>query len=108
MIRSLIRAVLFMLLAGSPAFAADKDLTQIIVPIGDLDLHSAAGQTELHARLANAASTLCRPLWMRTTPDSEFTAHWREVTYQGCVGRVTNRALGRIESARETRTVALN
>ena len=97
-----------MLIAGSPAFGADEDLTQIVVPYGDLDLHSAAGQTELHARLVNAASTLCRPRWMRTPPGSEFSAHFREVIYRGCVGRVTNRALDRIEDAREVRSVALN
>jgi UrcA family protein len=108
MARPLISAALLMLLAVSPALGADEDLTQIVVPYGDLDLHSAAGQTELHARLVNAASTLCRPRWMRTTPDSEFSAHYREVIYHACVGRVTNRALGRVEDAREARVVALN
>jgi UrcA family protein len=108
MTRPLIAVVLLMLLAASPAFGAEGDLTQIVVPYGDLDLHSAAGQTELHARLANAASTLCRPHWMTTNPGSEFSAHFREVIYRGCVGRVTNRALGRIEDAGEARAVALN
>jgi UrcA family protein len=108
MARPLIGAVLLMLLVVSPAFGADEDLTRIVVPYGDLDLHSAAGQTELNARLVNAASTLCRPRWMRTTPDSEFGAYFREVIYHACVGRVTNRALGRIEDAHEARAVALN
>lgn len=108
MARPLISAALLMLLAVSPALGADKDLTQIVVPYGDLDLHSAAGKTELHARLVNAASTLCRPRWMRTYPDSEFGAYFRDVLYRACVGRITNRALGRVEDAREARVVALN
>jgi len=108
MARPLVVVAMLMLFAATPAFGLGEDLTQIVVPYGDLDLHSAAGQAELHARLVNAASTLSRPRWMRTHPDSEFGAHFREVIYRGCVGRVTNRALGRIEDAREAREVALN
>jgi len=108
MARPLFSAVLMMLLAVSPALGADEDLTQIVVPYGDLDLLSATGQTELHARLVNAASALCRPRWMRTPPDSELSAHYREVIYYACVGRVTNRALGSVVGAREARVVALN
>jgi UrcA family protein len=89
-----------MLLVASPAFGADEDLRQIVVPYGDLDLHSTAGQTELRARVVDAASTLCRPAWMRTTPDSEFGAYFREVVFRGCVGRLTNRTMARIEDAR--------
>jgi UrcA family protein len=100
MARSLIAAALFTLLATSPALGADDDLTRIVVPYGDLDLHSTAGQDELTARVFQAATSLCRPAWMRTTPDSEFTAHYREVIYHACVGRVTNRAMDSIENAR--------
>jgi len=107
MTRPLIAAALFTLLATSPAVAAD-DPTRIVVPYGDLDLHSTAGQAELNARLVNAASTLCRPAWMRTTPDSEFTAHYREVIFHACVGRVTNRALDRMEDSGQAGTVALH
>jgi UrcA family protein len=108
MARPLMSAVLLMLLAVPPALGADEDLTQIVVPYGDLDLHSATDQSELHARLVNAASTLCHPRWMRTTPDSEFSAHYREVIYHACMGRLINRALARVEDAREARMVALN
>ena len=108
MTRPLIASALFTLLAMSPALGAAEDPTQIVVPYGDLDLHSTAGQTELNARLVNAASTLCRPAWMRTTPDSEFTAHYREVIFHACVGRVTNRALDRMEDPGQAGTVALH
>jgi len=98
MIRPLLAAALFTLFAGPPAFGADGDPKQVVVPIGDLDLNSAAGQAELKARVANAASTLCQPAWMTKSPDSEFAVRYNREIYRGCVGRVTNRALTRLHA----------
>jgi UrcA family protein len=63
------------------------------VPIADLDLHSAAGKAELRARVAIAASTLCRPGWMTKSPDSEFAVRYNRKIYRACVGRLTDRAM---------------
>ena len=93
-IHPLIAAALFAFLAAPPAFAAD--LNRIVVHTGDLDLHSAAGQTELKARIAKAASTLCRPAWMTKDPDSEFAVRYNQEIYRACVGRLTDRAMARI------------
>lgn len=68
------------------------------MPYGDLDLHAPAGQSALKARLVQAASTLCYRPWMAKNPDSEFDIHYRQVIYRACVGRVTNRAMDRIEA----------
>jgi UrcA family protein len=90
MTRPLIAALLI-LFTMSPALGAD--LQQVAVPLGDLDLHSAAGQAELKTRVANAASTLCRPGWMTKSPDSEFAVRYNQEIYRACVGRVINRTL---------------
>ena len=102
MTRTLIAAATFTLLAVSSAFGAAGDLNQVTGAYGDLDLHSAAGQAELKARLMDAASQLCRPGWMAEPPDSEPTARERQVIYRACVGRVTNRAMAKIDAARRT------
>ncbi len=90
MMRPLV-AALFILFAMSSALGAD--LQRVAVPIGDLDLHSAAGQAALKTRVASAASTLCRPGWMTKSPDSEFAVRYNQEIYRACVGRVSNRAL---------------
>jgi UrcA family protein len=91
MIRPLVAAALLVLLAVPPAFGAD--LRQVVVPTGDLDLHSAAGRAELKTRVAAAASTLCRPGWMTKSPDSEFAVRYNREIYRACVGRLTDRAM---------------
>ena len=100
MARSLIVTALFVLLAFLPAFGAGDGHKQISVAYGDLDLRSAAGQIELRARLTDAAAKLCRPGWMARNPDSEPTARERQVIYRACLGRVTNRAMSKIDAAR--------
>ncbi len=100
MSRPLIATALFALLAVSPALGAPEDLKQVTVFYGDLDLHSAAGQTELKTRVTAAASRLCRPAWMATNPDSEAGARLREEIYRACLGRVSNRAMAQIADAR--------
>jgi len=98
MIRPYIAAALFSLLATTSAFGGELQQVpqQIIVPIADLDLHSAAGQAELRTRVAMAASTLCRPGWMTKSPDSEFAMRYNQQIHRACVGRLTDRALARI------------
>ena len=97
MTRALLAASLFALLAASPALAAGGP-TRIAVLIGDLDLHSAAGQAELKIRIVNAASTLCRPAWMRSNPDSDPSIRLRQMIYRACLGRATDRALASIDA----------
>jgi UrcA family protein len=94
MIRPLIAAALFALLAVPPALAADP--TEMAVSTGDLDLRSPAGQAELKVRVSNAASTLCQPAWMRKTPDSEFAVGYNQQIYRACVARLTDRAMDRV------------
>jgi UrcA family protein len=96
MLRPLIAAALFMLLATPPAFGAEPQ--HVIVPIADLDLHSAAGQAELKARVALAAAGLCRPAWMTKTPDSEFAIRYNQEIHRACVGRLTARTLARFNA----------
>lgn len=96
MLRPLIIAVLVALLAAPPAFGAEPQ--QVIVPIADLDLHSAAGKAELRARVVLAASSLCRPGWMTKSPDSEFAVRYNQEIHRACVGRLTDRALARFNA----------
>jgi UrcA family protein len=87
----LIAAALFSLLGASPAFA--EDIPKIVVPAGNLDLNSAAGQAELRQRVNTAASSLCLQPWMTKTPDSEFAVGYNKQIYRACVGRVTERTM---------------
>ena len=100
MIRPFVAAALFTLLAASPALGGEPKQVpkQVSVPIADLDLHSAAGKTELKARVAMAAAALCRPGWMTKTPDSEFAVRYNEEIHRACVGRLTERALARFHT----------
>jgi UrcA family protein len=100
MIRPNLAAALFTLLAASPAFGAELKQVpqQVVVPIADLDLHSAAGQAELRARVAMAAAGLCRPGWMTKSPDSEFAVRYNQEIHRACVGRLTDRALARFHT----------
>jgi UrcA family protein len=99
MLRPLLAAALFML-PGTPALGAGRQQApqQVVVPIADLDLHSAAGKAELRARVAMAASTLCRPGWMTKSPDSEFAVRYNQEIHRACVGRLTDRALARFNA----------
>ncbi|HWU53991.1 MAG TPA: UrcA family protein [Rhizomicrobium sp.] len=108
MTRIFIPAALFALLAVPPAFAADSDVDHVVVRYGDLDLHSAAGRTELKARLDNAAATLCHTRWMAKTPDSELSVGFHQMIYRACVGRLANRALARIDATHQLGMMALN
>lgn len=100
MLRPLMAAALFTLLGTPPAFGAAPQQVphQVIVPIADLDLHSAAGKAELRARVAMAAASLCRPAWMTKTPDSEFAIRYNQEIHRACVGRLTDRALARFNA----------
>jgi len=100
MAHPLIASALLVFLAVPSAFGADFQQVsqQVVVPIADLDLHSAAGKTELRARVAMAASTLCRPAWMTRSPDSEFAVRYNHEIYRACVGRLTDRALARFHT----------
>jgi len=100
MLRPLIAAALVTLLATPSAFGAGRQQVpqQVIVPIADLDLHSAAGKAELRARVAMAASSLCRPGWMTKRPDSEFAVRYNQEIHRACVGRPTDRALARFNA----------
>ena len=100
MTRPLIASALLVLLAAPSAFGADLEQVpqQVVVPIADLDLHSAAGKTELRARVAMAASTLCRPDWLTKSPDSEFAVRYNQQIHRACVGRLTDRALARFHA----------
>jgi|GEM_PF-4574034 len=97
MIRPLFAAAVLTFLAAPSAFGADFQPAPqtVAVPVADLDLHSAAGKTELRARVAMAASTLCRPDWMTKRPDSEFAVRYNQEIHRACVGRLTDRALAR-------------
>ena len=97
MTRPLIATALFAFLAVSPALGADDDLKQLTLFYGDLDLHSAAGQSALRVRLMEAASRLCHPRWMAQNPDSELGARLRQSIYRACLGRVSNRAMAKID-----------
>jgi UrcA family protein len=94
MTRSLLAIALFGLLAAPPALGADVE--RVVVPVGDLDLHSAAGRAELKTRVAIAASSLCRRPWMTKAPDSEFAARYNQEIYRACVGRLTDRTIAGI------------
>ena len=100
MTRPLIASALLVFLTVPSAFGADLEQApqQIVVPIADLDLHSAAGKTELRARVAMAASTLCRPGWLTKSPDSEFAVRYNQQIHRACVGRLTDRALARFHA----------
>jgi UrcA family protein len=100
MLRPLIAAALFAILATPPAFGADRQQApqHVIVPVADLDLDSAAGKAELRARVALAASRLCRPDWMTKNPDSEFAIRYNQEIHRACVGRLTDRALARFNA----------
>lgn len=91
-------AALFMILATPAAFggALQQGPQQVAVPIADLDLQSSAGQAALKSRVALAAGALCRPGWMTKSPDSEFAARYNQQIHRACVGRLTDRALARI------------
>ena len=96
MLRPLAAAALFTLLATPPALGAEPQ--QVVVPVADLDLHSAAGKAELKARVTLAAASLCRPGWMTKSPDSEFAVRYNEEIHRACVGRLTERALARFHT----------
>jgi UrcA family protein len=100
MLRPLIAAALLTLPGAPPAFGAGPEPAphQVVVPIADLDLHSAAGKAELRVRVVLAASTLCRPAWMTKTADSEFAIRYNQQIHRACVSRLTDRALARFNA----------
>jgi UrcA family protein len=101
MARILAAAALFTISLIPAVHAAPK---QIAVAYGDLDLGAAAGQTELKLRLADAAAKLCSPV--AVGPDyrgSEQSARESMALYHACIGRLSERAMAQIQSAKIAR-----
>lgn len=73
----------------------------IVVAYGDLNLSTAAGQSELKIRLQNAAGSLCSSVL--PGPDyrgSEQSALEDTSVYHACIGRLTNRAMNKVKTTR--------
>lgn len=86
-----------------PALHAAADVPNgIVVSYGDLDLGTAAGRSELKVRVQDAASQLCSVVLPdRNYRGSDRGIHELNVVYRACIGRLTNRALARIETRRD-------
>lgn len=81
-----------------PVTHAATDTSKQVVTYGDLDLNTTAGRTELNSRVRAAAGNLCSPV-LAWPVDSEPSIHQHKILYDACVGRLTNRAMSRIDSA---------
>jgi UrcA family protein len=91
-----------LLLAGvlSAAHASDA-APGIPVAYSDLDLNSAAGQSTLKARLADAAAKLCTPAFAgQDQGGSDQSARENMVVYRACIGRLSQRAMAQIAQPR--------
>lgn len=86
-----------------PALHAAADAPNgIVVAYGDLDLGTAAGRSELNVRVQDAASRLCSVVLPgRDYRGSDRGIHELSVVYRACVGRLTNRAMARIQARRD-------
>jgi UrcA family protein len=94
-------AGLAIVLAGATASVAGSIDNQaapeeIAVAHGDLDLGTAAGRSQLMTRLQEAAAQLCSPVL--TPSDSEATAHEHMVLYRACIGRLSQRAMAKLDT----------
>ena len=86
-----------------PALHAAADVPNgIVVAYGDLDLGTAAGRSELRARLQDASAQLCSVILPgRDYRNSDRGIHERNVLYRACIGRLSNRAMTRIAARRD-------
>jgi UrcA family protein len=99
MTRTFFAAAIFTL--GTIAAAQAAAPKAIVVAYGDLNLSTAAGQSELKIRLQNAAGSLCSPVL--PGPDyrgSEQSALEDTSVYHACIGRLTDRAMTKIKTGR--------
>ena len=99
MTRALAAAVF--IISTISAARADVAPKEVVVAYGDLDLSAAAGQSELKGRLQDAAAKLCSPVFVG--PDyrgSEQSARELMEVYHACIGRLSQRAMAKIETGR--------
>jgi len=90
-------AALMSIPAFAPVTAAAAPSQYVVVRYGDLDLGTAAGRSELNNRVRTAAGTLCSPVLARRV-DSEPSIRQHQILYDACVGRLTDRAMRRIDA----------
>jgi UrcA family protein len=85
-----------------PAFhAAAGAPKEVVVAYGDLDLGTAAGRTELRTRVQDAAAKLCSPVLPdRNYRGSDEGIRELNVVYRACVGRLSERAMAKVETRR--------
>ena len=98
MTRTIIAAT-FTALIIFPAIAPAAPAKYVVVTYGDLDLGTSTGRTELNNRVRAAAGNLCSPVLERRV-DSEPSVRQHKILYDACVGRLTDRAMRRIDGAR--------
>jgi UrcA family protein len=92
-------AVVFGLGAIPGAHATSLTPKEVVVAYADLDLSGAAGQSELKDRIRAAAATLCSPV-LAIPPDAEPSVREHMVIYRACVGRLSERAMTKVKTAR--------
>jgi UrcA family protein len=97
MTRTIIAAALAAVALVPAAHAAPSELA---VAYGDLALGTVAGQAALTSRLHDAAAKLCGPALTRDNPGSEQSIRQHQDLYNACIGRLTERAMTGIKSAR--------
>ena len=100
MIRAL-AAAMSILSTIPAAHAADVAPREVVISVGDLDLGAAEGRSELKGRLQDAAAKLCSPVLVG--PDyrgSEQSARELMEVYHACIGRLSERAMAKIKTAR--------
>jgi UrcA family protein len=86
-----------------PAFhAAAGAPKDVVVAYGDLDLGTSAGRSELKTRLQNAAAKLCSPVLPdRNYRGSDESIRELNIVYRACIGRLSNRAMSKVETGRD-------
>jgi UrcA family protein len=90
---ALLAAAIFAISTIPAAHAATPQ--GITVAYGDLDLGTAAGQSELKLRLHDAAAKLCSPS-LAELGGSDQSAREHNELYQACIGRLSQRAMANI------------
>jgi UrcA family protein len=96
--RAFLAAAIFALGTISAAHAAAPQ--GVSVAYGDLNLAAAAGQSALKLRLHDAAAKLCSPA-IASTGGSEQSAREHMELYQACIGRLSERAMAKIQTGRD-------
>ena len=76
---------------GFAAAGTPKDIPSVVVKYGDLNLNSKAGIASLHARIRNAAETVCSPFDSRVLGLRE--------QYQTCVTDATSAGVATVGNA---------